>query len=419
MVVRVALSLLVLAFVMSLPAGAADQPILLGADSIEYGGGDPPNCFGPSVLYDYGRATVRAKVRKQLAAMAATGVESLRVFFVFDFDVSENQYFIPARTGRLEEPFRSSLISYLADIRAAGFRRVTLTFDPRYSADPGHRFGPYDPSTFEASWSLIRDTRPLLKQYGPADTRVDLLNEGAPFINGPDARIDWVGRMYARYVDAFGADDVSVSAATGSSLTGLVQALRSTGKPLPRWFDLHPRYEYTTALDDLRLWDAELTAAGVTQPLVIGEVKYNDADVARAVAEFAKTSHHRVEELMEFPAITPGVGEQTRCVNPPYRIDAYAQALRGALPPSTLRAVVARNRTTFLTPYGRGIQALESGSYTIIVDDNSKKRRFVLSGPWVARSTTAKFRGRRVWHVTFSPGTYSYGSNTFEVLTDL
>ncbi len=51
--------------------------------------------------------------------MAAAGLETLRVFFVFDYDTSENPFFIPAKSGKLEEPFRTNLVNYLRDIRAA------------------------------------------------------------------------------------------------------------------------------------------------------------------------------------------------------------------------------------------------------------------------------------------------------------
>ena len=173
------------------PATSVDPATILGANSIEYAGGSPPDCFGPSVLFDYGVRNVRSQVKDQLAAMAAAGLTSLRVFFVYDYTTAENQYFVPAQSGQLEEPFKTNLIHYLSDIRAAGFRRVTLAFDPRFSADPGHRFGPYDPASLEASWGLIRDTRPFLKQYGPADTRVDLLNEGAPFLPGLTPLVRW------------------------------------------------------------------------------------------------------------------------------------------------------------------------------------------------------------------------------------
>ena len=103
---------------------------------------------------------------------------------------------------------------------------------------------------------------------------------------------------------------------------------------------------------------------------------------------------------MEFPAITNGVGGQSRCIDPPYRIDVYANALRGAAPSSTLRATVTSNRTLFLTPQGKPVTALESGSYSVAVNDTSTKRGFSFAG----RSTTKKFRGRVTWHVTLKPG---------------
>jgi hypothetical protein len=393
----------VVAFALATPATAGDPSIVLGADSIEYAGGTPPDCFGPSLLYDYGQQRVRSLVQEQLAAMVASGLESLRVFVVYDYSISENPYFVPARSGRLDEPFRTNLSNYLRDIRSAGFRRVTLAFDPRYSADPGHRFGPYDPATIDASWGLMSDTRSILKQFGPADTRVDLLNEGAPFLPLPDARINWLASLYPRYVDAFGAGDVTVSAAIGSSLSTLVETLKATGKPLPQWFDVHPRYDYAGALADLRRWDAELTAAGATtQTLVIGEAKYDDADSARAVSEFAQNAQHRVEEVMEWPAETNGVSGQSRCINPPYNIAAYATALWGHPPSATLTAKVTDKTTVLLTPQGRRVVALESGAYAIAVNDTSKERGFSFAG----HSTTKSFRGRRLWHVSLRPGQY-------------
>src|SRR4051794_28876021 len=93
---------------------AADGPtVLLGANSIEYAGGSPPDCFGPSVLFDYGVRDTRARVKQQLAAMVVGGLTSLRVFFVYDYNTSENEFFMPAQSGRLEEPFRTNLINYL------------------------------------------------------------------------------------------------------------------------------------------------------------------------------------------------------------------------------------------------------------------------------------------------------------------
>jgi len=389
-------------------AHATGPAVLLGANSIEYNGGAPPNCFGASIFYDYGQSDVRALVRKQLAAMRAAGLESLRVFFVYDHDTSENPFFVPAASGRLIEPFRSSLINYLSDIRLAGFRRVTLAFDPRPSVDPTQRFGPYNPATFDESWRLIEDTRPLLKRYGPSETRVDLLNEGAPSDYLTSQVSGYVTRMYANYVSAFGSDDVTVSAGYWTGMQRLIDALRASGKPLPRWFDLHPRWHHDTALADLRATDAELTTNGLSQPLVIGEEKYNDPEIARAIADFRQTSSRGVEEVMEWPLEIGGedpANSQKRCIDPPYRIDAYARSLKGAAPSARLAVVLSDKALMFRTPYGQPVAALEAGSYTISVQDRSRLRGFYLD----RRKTPVRVKRNVTWRLTLRPGAHRFG----------
>ena len=420
------LVLLVLAAVISLGGAAARAdraPILLGANSIEYQGGTPPNCFGPSILSDYGRSGVRALVRSQLAAMRAAGLASLRVFFVYDHDTSENPFFVPARPGRLVEPFRRNFVDYISDIRAAGFRRVTLAFDPRPSVDPTQRFGPYNPATFDESWGLVKDARPLLKKYGPLDTRVDLLNEGAPSDYLTSQVSDYVTRMYANYVNAFGSDDVSVSAGFWPGMQHLIDALRASGKPLPRWFDLHPRWHYDTALADLRSTDHELSANGLSQPLVIGEEKYNDAEIARAISDFMRTSSRSVEEVMEWPLELGGedpASMQSRCIDPPYRINAYAAMLNGATPSTRLAVVLTGKSMTFHTPYGQRVSTLEAGPYSVTVKDRSRLRGFYLD----RQKTPIRALRSAVWHMTLKPGTHRFGvtgrrprNATFTVVT--
>jgi hypothetical protein len=400
---------------LALLAGAAveAQPAspLLGVNVTEYTGGEPPNCYGASVLYDYGQPRVRALVRDQLAAMRAGGAESIRLFLTYDDNISENPYFVPARSGRLEEPFRTNLVNYLADARAAGFLRLTLVFDARGSVQPAQVFpnNNYDPSTFAETWSLIRDVRPLLKQHGPPDTRIDLLNEGAPGNYLTQQVSSWILQMYANYVDAFGADDITVSAGFWTGMSGLVQALRASGKPMPQWFDVHPRWEPAHALQDLRTIDAELTANGLWQPLVIGEEKYNDPGVAATIAEFARTSPRRVEEVIEWPLEHGGAepaNQQTRCISPPYLLDAYAIALKGAPPSTTLAATISDRAIALRTPYGQPVSALLAGTYTVRVRDISKRRGFLLD----TRRTTALFRGTAIWKITFGAGTHTFGA---------
>jgi hypothetical protein len=240
----------------------------------------------------------------------------------------------------------------------------------------------YDPSLFDENWAFIRDVRSLLKQYGPASTHIDLLNEGASTPSEPTfaQSEDYITRMYANYVDAFGGDDVTVSAGNWPGMSGLVQALRASGNPMPRWFDVHPHWDRVEQLQDLRAIDGELTANRLSQPLVIGEDEYNDPAAAAAIAEFMRTSSRRVVEVMEWPNVNEG-SVHPRCPHPPYRIGAYAAALQRARPIMRLTATVSPSGTVSLrTPYGDLVTALEAGIYRLTIRDRSATNNFHLVG---------------------------------------
>src|SRR6266516_6089761 len=132
----------------------------------------------------------------------------------------------------------------------------------------------YDPSTFDENWNFLRDARQLAKRYGPRVVHIDLINEG---MGGPydspqvvQYSMEYVRKLYAQYVDAFGNADVSVSLVGASSLPAnlgrlqnLIDVLRSTGRPLPHWFELHPSYDAKPALEYLRAADELLTRNGI------------------------------------------------------------------------------------------------------------------------------------------------------------
>src|SRR5207244_9856538 len=172
--------------------------------------------------------------------------------------------------------------------------------------------GFYDPATFDENWQFIRDVRPLLKEYRPASTRVDLINEGAPPAwESPDVLAEaeaYVTKMWSIYVDAFGGEDASFSSVgadgpydTAARMQNLVDALRASGRPLPSWFDVHPPYDRDGMLAVLRAVDSMLTANGLSQPLVIGETAYDDAGVASAIAQFRAESARPILEVMAWP----------------------------------------------------------------------------------------------------------------------
>ena len=242
--------------------------------------------------------------------------------------------------------------------------------------------------------------------------------------NSSPALQHYLATLYSRYVTTYGNDDVLVSViAKGdpSRLAHLVPILRATGQPLPRWFEIHPSFSGTDALQDLRAADATLTANGLSQPLVIGEEAYDDRLVAEAIAEFTRSSDRSVEEILEWP-LTADLPCRDMSVSAPYRADAYITALteRPAPPPTphplpptpipTLQAVVGPGHgITLQFKSGARVTALASGSYRVVVTDRSARDNFHLVGPDVDRRTSLRFRGTVIWRIDIG-GSVAYGS---------
>lgn len=403
---------------------ASGSAPMLGADLVWATCG-PGNT--PYIVPDYGRPGVRGNVVLALHAMRAAGLES---FVLFLWPTHDATWEIPSAQGRLIEPYRTNLINLLLDIRSVGFEHLTVTFQPLRSNDMKGWTGVYNPARFEENWSFIRDVRPLVKEYGPASTHIDLLGEGAPSNSERAYRPVWwndLTRMYRNYVEAFGNHDVTISTmAKGTENYGstvddvermqnLIDLLRASGKPLPTFFALSVSYG-SSVIDDLRAIDQVLSRNGLSQPLVISEAGYNNPDAAAAVAAFVRTSTRPLLELNEWPLYGPEIlrGQRVvpppRCASPPFRVDAYASALRGAPPSTTLRAsVAAKGRLSLLTPYGHEVKALIAGTYTIIVSDSSAKHGFSLVGGSLKRSSGTRFKGTKTWTVTLEAfGAYTY-----------
>ena len=290
-------------------AGAASatsrQPPLLGANFIRYEE-TPPHCGGPTIVYYYDRPDVRETVRRQLAAMRAAGMRAMRLIFYHASQAAPN--LVPSTGGRLAEPYRTNLVYYLQDLRAAGFASVTVAFNPWAANDPiGYTDVAYDPSLFEENWQFIRDVRPLVKQHGPPTTRLDLIAEGAADYWQPRL-LDYATEMWKRYVDEFGNADATISAITnpgtpggsGSRLQTFIPALRQPGARFrPGSTSIRPGLRRRSR--DLRGVDEYLSSEGLTQPLIIAELAYDNRENAAAVAAFMRESTRPVLEVMEWP----------------------------------------------------------------------------------------------------------------------
>lgn len=410
-------------------ATAALTPPLVGAAYSRWGvSGCDTTDMGIILTYD--QPGIRRKIRLQLAAMHAAGLKTLRLMIWHSTAGTDPFGMVSSSTGRLQAPYRDNLIKFLTDVRKADFAPLTVDFAPQGPNDPiGTPQDLYDPSLFEQNWNFVKDVRPLIKMYGPSSTRIDLLSEGAPSDYWPyKGRMNaYITEMYRRYADAFGTDDVVVSAIAppdpfaditqpegGHRLQNLIDALRASGRRMPTAFSVHvsnwwaPAGTYT--LYGLRQEEAVLTANGLSQPLIIGETVYEDPDLARAIAEFVRSSTRPVLEVQEWP-LERGSSCRDFSVAPPFHADAYIEALTGAPRDTTLAAGVSpTGRVTMVAPYGGTASALIAGRYHFTVSDQSRKVGFRIVGPGVRFATGTRQRGTITQSFDLHAGKYRYGT---------
>lgn len=288
---------------------------------------------GNAVLPEYHRDEVRERVHAQLRAMRRRGVASLRTILWHMTDPGPNDWGpVPSRGGRLPEPYRTSLREYLQEVRRFGFRRLTVSLGPQYENSPVDEG--YDPAKLEENRRFVEDVRPLIKRHGPADTRIDLINEGAPsdYLDPALRRqmSDYATRIYAAYGRRFGTGDATISVIgpenlgdRGNRLQNLVDALRASGQPLPRWTEVHLTYAPDVVLHGLREVARVLRRNRLPVRIVIGETSYDDPGVAAAIERFGG-ARAGVEEILPWYH-RPG----QRCnASPPYSVAAYASAAR-------------------------------------------------------------------------------------------
>lgn len=381
------------------------------------------------LLKTYDRPGVRAQARRQLAAMRAAGIASIRILVWSLTDPAANDTNnLPSAGGRLSEPYRSNLINFASDVRTAGFKSLVVEYSPQWTNNPIGDWGPnglavdrWDPSKLDENWSFIADTRSLFKKYGPAETWFDPESEMAPTdyidtVLGPRLD-DYISEMYRRYVAAFGKDDLIFTvidkgdpAETVQRLHHLIAALQATGLGMPPRIGVHPDQSAPSDLADLRTADATLTASGLDQPIVVGEMVSEGPDsaaTARDIAEFVNTSDRAVPEVYLW--FWRSQNEPHECVSAPYRADSYITALTGSPPPSTLTASVHPGSVSFKTSFGQTVTALEEGSYRVVVTDASRRAGFSLTGPGLNRRSGRRFDGRVAWSVLLRPGAYRYG----------
>jgi hypothetical protein len=391
------------------------------------------------IVLHYDSPGVRHVVQSQLAAMHAAGLQTIRILLWNMTDITSHDWgVLPSAGGKLVEPYRSNLIRFASDVRAAGFSVFTVQFSPQWTNNPVGEYGPngltadrWDPSKFDENWSLVADIHRLVKEFGPDVTHFDFMSEGPPSQYQPAFIIDrmqnYIATMWTRYVAAFGRDDVTVSIIAkgrpvdaSDRLQHLIDALRPTGLGFPSFFEVHPDWTSPAVYNELLAVDQTLRANGfATQPLIVGESSYENAAVAADIARFTRETGRPISEVFEFWQTTEG----GPCVSAPYRADAYIAALTATpvpaptpspmpmLPVPTLTALLSRSgQLSFRNPTGQSINTLDAGTYRLLIRDQSRTSGFRIVGPGFAIATAKRFIGTRTW--TGDIGTNApYGTN--------
>lgn len=288
------------------------------------------------IVAGYHDVNVRNKVRSQLTEMRRVGIETLRLI-VWHQPVTTGQTWgvVAAPDGQLLEPYRSNLARYFADVRDAGFARLTVAFGPTGEANPVHT--DYKPARLEDNWRFLVAVRGLVAEAGLNSFAVDLLNEGPPGPRSPELQDrvgDYLGELYGRYARRWGTQDVIVSVIASEGvqevkarLQLVLEASRTSAGASPPWFDLHVGYDPVLALANLRNADSFLDEQGLSQPFVVGETAYDSREVADALAEFTKTSKRPLLEVLAWP-LTRDRPCLDISVAPPYQMDVYREVLQ-------------------------------------------------------------------------------------------
>ena len=392
----------------------------------------PSDCrIQDAFVKTYHQPGIRTTAQLQLAAMRAAGIDTINTLLWHLSEPANNDTNnIPSAGGRIGEPYRSNLIRFVSDIRTAGFKNLTVDYGPQWTNNPAGEWGPnglvndnWDPAKLEENWEFIRDTRTLIKRYGPTETWFDPAMELAPtdYVETllPQRLDNYLADIYRRYVAAFGRDDVvffvggsgDYLPAYSERFTHLIAALRGTGLEMPPRFGIHPGpWTPDAFMAAVRLADKTLHAHGLDQPLVIGEAPGEgpySAAVAEAIAAFARTSDREIPEVFTWWSNTLF----TNCQSPPYSATSYIKALTGSRPSTTLTVSVTQKEIAFKTPTGLPVTALEEGVYRLVIDDKSTKANFHLIGPRIDRKTTDRFQGRATWTIALRAGSYHYRSD--------
>lgn len=324
-------------------------------------------CFGPGgshigtqpqfLLSDYQKPGVREQAKTQLASMRGGGIETLRTMIFFaSYPTQPVTGVINIDDATSRANLLASVDQYVSDAKAAGFRQLTVSFNPMGPNSPldyvrawlvssGQPTPGFDPAYIQTNLELIGQVRAKAKAHESADFKVvlDLLNEANTTLISADADArDYLPEFWKRYVDAYGSDDASfavnfVGADSRRDTAAFVAALKRSERTLPPFFMFHfyddPSMGNSYA--DLSNLSATFERAGVPadrRKIQIAEAFYEHTKTAADIWNAIRQSGLQIAEVLEWPwrpEDTPSKNNACAQHAPqPYRAEAYAGILK-------------------------------------------------------------------------------------------
>jgi hypothetical protein len=208
--------------------------------------------------------------------------------------------------GRLDASNVRNLTALLAEVASAGFEAVEVGFFPQDANDPT-QWTAFDQGLYEENWGVVRQVRSVVARSGLPYT-LDLLNEGAPPA-GEKVWLRYAKRLWQDYRRTFGTGDT-----VGFSMTvwiaGRVPQLPEIyGTTPPSVLEIHLYGEEGGNGSEYRQFmaaDEALDEIGYEQPLIVGEVYYDDAEAADGIRRAVAEARRPVRHLTQWPVLRDG-----------------------------------------------------------------------------------------------------------------
>lgn len=275
--------------------------------------------YGVVDSYDKDPATIA----RQLAEMFTAGQRRLRIPVLHHHGPDTGTVMDSTGGGLSPENLRN-LRELLEAVRLAGFEAIEVALFPMDANDP-RGWRAFDQSLYEENRAVVRQVREVATRSRLPYT-LDLLNEGAPG-DGEDVLLRYTRTLWGHYRAEFGTGD-TVGFSMRVWIAGKVPHLPGLyGDHPPPVLEIH-LYGQPGNGDEFRQFmdaDAALDRIGYRQPLILGEVYYNDREAAAGIRRATARGDRPVRHLTQWP-----YPRRARCpeadVAPPAAYGAYSAA---------------------------------------------------------------------------------------------